>query len=44
MYILGFKKAIEELSTDGNEAHILHEGTGTNTESDFLLASASDNG
>ena len=39
-----FKKAIAELSTDEIEVRILHEGTGTITESDFLLASASDNG
>ncbi len=37
-----FKKAIEELSTDEIRVRILHEGTGTITESDILLASASD--
>jgi len=37
-----FKKAIEELSTDEIKVRILHEGTGTITESDVLLASASD--
>jgi translation initiation factor IF-2 len=37
-----FRKAIEELSTDEIKVRILHEGTGTITESDILLASASD--
>jgi translation initiation factor IF-2 len=37
-----FRKAIEELSTDMIKVRILHEGTGTITESDVLLASASD--
>jgi translation initiation factor IF-2 len=37
-----FKKAIQELSTDMIKVRILHEGTGTITESDVLLASASD--
>ena len=37
-----FGKAIEELSTDEIKVRILHEGTGTITESDVLLASASD--
>ncbi len=37
-----FRKAIEELSTDEIKVRILHEGTGTITESDVLLASASD--
>jgi translation initiation factor IF-2 len=37
-----FKQAIEELSTDEIKVRILHEGTGTITESDVLLASASD--
>ena len=37
-----FRKAIEELSTDEIKVRILHEGTGTITESDVLLASASE--
>jgi translation initiation factor IF-2 len=37
-----FRKAMEELSTDEIKVRILHEGTGTITESDVLLASASD--
>jgi translation initiation factor IF-2 len=37
-----FKKAIEDLSTDEIKVRILHEGTGTITESDVLLASASE--
>ena len=37
-----FRKAIEELSTEEIKVRILHEGTGTITESDVLLASASD--
>jgi len=37
-----FKKAIEELSTAEIKVRILHEGTGTITESDVLLASASE--
>jgi translation initiation factor IF-2 len=37
-----FRKAIEELSTDMIKVRILHEGTGTITESDVLLASASE--
>jgi translation initiation factor IF-2 len=37
-----FKKSIEELSTDEIKVRILHEGTGTITESDVLLASASE--
>ncbi len=37
-----FGKAIEQLSTDEIRVRILHEGTGTITESDVLLAAASD--
>jgi translation initiation factor IF-2 len=37
-----FGKAAEDLSTDQIKVKILHEGTGTITESDILLASASD--
>ncbi|MFC1827912.1 translation initiation factor IF-2, partial [Thermodesulfobacteriota bacterium] len=37
-----FGKAIEELSTDVIKVKVLHEGTGTITESDVLLASASE--
>jgi translation initiation factor IF-2 len=37
-----FRKAMEELSTDMIKVRILHEGTGTITESDVLLASASE--
>jgi translation initiation factor IF-2 len=37
-----FGKAIEKLSTDEIKVKILHEGTGTITESDVLLAAASD--
>ncbi len=37
-----FRGAMEELSTDEIKVRILHEGTGTITESDVLLASASD--
>ncbi len=37
-----FGKAIEELSTDVIKVKVLHEGTGTITESDILLASASE--
>ena len=37
-----FGKAAEKLSTDEVKVKILHEGTGTMTESDVLLASASD--
>lgn len=37
-----FAKAAEDLSTDMIKVKILHEGTGTITESDILLASASD--
>jgi translation initiation factor IF-2 len=37
-----FRKAMEELSTDEIKVRILHEGTGTITESDVLLASASE--
>jgi translation initiation factor IF-2 len=37
-----FGKAIEELSTEAIKVRVLHEGTGTITESDVLLASASD--
>ena len=37
-----FRKAIEELSTDEIKVRILHDGTGTITESDVLLASASE--
>lgn len=37
-----FAKSAEELSTDEIRVKILHEGTGTITESDILLASASD--
>ncbi|BCL61224.1 hypothetical protein DGMP_19170 [Desulfomarina profundi] len=37
-----FAKAAEELSTDEIKVKVLHEGTGTITESDILLASASD--
>jgi translation initiation factor IF-2 len=37
-----FGKAIEELSTEDIKVRVLHEGTGTITESDILLASASE--
>ncbi|MFT5698354.1 MAG: translation initiation factor IF-2 [Desulforhopalus sp.] len=37
-----FAKAAEDLSTKEVKVKILHEGTGTVTESDILLASASD--
>ncbi len=37
-----FAKAAEELSTDQIRVRVLHEGTGTITESDILLASASE--
>jgi translation initiation factor IF-2 len=37
-----FGQAIEELSTDEIKVKVLHEGTGTITESDILLASASE--
>ncbi len=37
-----FAKAAEELSTDEIRVKVLHEGTGAITESDVLLASASD--
>jgi len=37
-----FAKAAEELSTKAIRVKVLHEGTGTITESDILLASASD--
>ncbi|PIE73222.1 MAG: translation initiation factor IF-2 [Deltaproteobacteria bacterium] len=37
-----FAKAAEDLSTDEVKVKVLHEGTGTITESDVLLASASD--
>ncbi len=37
-----FAKAAEDLSTKSIRVRILHEGTGTITESDILLASASD--
>lgn len=37
-----FCSAAEKLSTDSVKVRILHEGTGTITESDILLASASD--
>ncbi len=37
-----FGKAAEQLSTDAVKVRVLHEGTGTITESDILLASASD--
>ncbi len=37
-----FAKAAEELSTDEIKVKVLHEGTGAITESDVLLASASD--
>jgi translation initiation factor IF-2 len=37
-----FAKAAEDLSTNLIKVKILHEGTGTITESDILLASASD--
>ncbi|MDH3390294.1 MAG: translation initiation factor IF-2, partial [Desulfobulbaceae bacterium] len=37
-----FGKAIEELSTESIKVKVLHEGTGTITESDVLLASASE--
>ncbi len=37
-----FAKAAEKLSTDEVKVKILHEGTGTMTDSDVLLASASD--
>ncbi|HBG19107.1 MAG TPA: translation initiation factor IF-2 [Desulfobulbaceae bacterium] len=37
-----FAKAAEDLSTKEIKVKILHEGTGTITESDILLASASD--
>ncbi|WP_136805522.1 translation initiation factor IF-2 [Desulfosediminicola flagellatus] len=37
-----FAKAAEELSTKSIKVRVLHEGTGTITESDILLASASE--
>jgi len=37
-----FAKAAEKLSTDEVKVRVLHEGTGTITESDILLASASE--
>ncbi len=37
-----FAKAAEELSTNEIKVRVLHEGTGTITESDILLASASE--
>jgi translation initiation factor IF-2 len=37
-----FAKAAEDLSTDEIKVKVLHEGTGAVTESDILLASASD--
>lgn len=37
-----FAKAAEKLSTDAIKVRVLHEGTGTITESDILLASASE--
>lgn len=37
-----FAKAAEELSTNQIKVRVLHEGTGTITESDILLASASE--
>ena len=37
-----FAKAAEELSTDEIRVRVLHEGSGTISESDILLASASD--
>ena len=37
-----FTKAAEDLSTKSIKVKVLHEGTGTITESDILLASASD--
>jgi len=37
-----FAKAAEDLSTDDIKVRVLHEGTGTITESDILLASASE--
>ncbi len=37
-----FTKAAEKLSTDEIKVRVLHEGTGTITESDILLASASE--
>lgn len=37
-----FAKAAEKLSTDEIKVRVLHEGTGTITESDILLASASE--
>ena len=37
-----FAKAAEDLSTDEIKVRVLHEGTGTITESDILLASASE--
>jgi translation initiation factor IF-2 len=37
-----FAKSAEDLSTKSIKVRILHEGTGTITESDILLASASD--
>jgi len=37
-----FGKAIEQLSTDAIKVKVLHEGTGTISESDVLLASASE--
>ncbi len=37
-----FAKAAEDLSTKSIKVRVLHEGTGTITESDILLASASD--
>ncbi len=37
-----FAKALNELSTDAIKVKILHQGTGTITDSDILLAAASD--
>lgn len=37
-----FGKALEQLSTEEIKVKVLHEGTGTITESDVLLAAASD--
>ncbi len=37
-----FAKAVQDLSTEEIRVRILHEGTGTISESDILLASASD--
>ena len=37
-----FAKAAEDLSTDEIKVRVLHEGTGTITDSDILLASASE--